>query len=312
MKISVVVPCYNDSKGVPQLYERVSKIFTEQLPGYDYELIFVDDCSPDNTWQEIEKVCTADPVHCKGIQNVKNFGFYRNSFTAMRQGSGDAVFLLFGDLQDPPEYLPEFVQHWENGHKVVLGARGNSYTKPLLVFMRNIYYGLIEKLTDRKVIRGISFYGLFDSSFIDIVRELEDIQPSLSGIVSEFGENVKVVDIIQEESARGKTNVNFWGRFEWAMINLTGYSKIMLRLSTFAGAIIGLFALLFAIFVLLEKIFAWNDLPLGTYALTCGIFFLGAVQLFFLGILGEYILSINNRSMKRPITVIGKRINFDD
>ena len=310
-KISVVIPCYNDSKSIIQMRERLVQIFTNHLPHYDYEIIYVDDCSPDETWSEIKKVCVND-AKCKGIRNARNFGLVRNSFSSLLYGSGDVVFLIFGDMQDPPEYLPEFVDHWENGHMVVSGARQNSYTGTILQIIRKLYYAMMERLTNNKIVSGVNFFGLYDKSFIEILKQIEDVQPVLNGIITEYARNLKIVDVVQEKSTRGKSNINFWGRYDLAMMNLTSYSKMFLRMITFVGAGFGLFSILFSLYVLVQKLLFWDNYAVGIPALTCGVFFLGGVQLFFLGIIGEYLLSVNNRSMKRPLVVISDRINFDE
>ena len=312
-KISVVIPCYNDSSSISMMRERLTQIFLNQLQQYDYEIIYVDDCSPDNekTWNEIKRTCYVDKK-CKGIRNTRNFGSVRNSFSSLLYGEGDATFFLFGDLQDPPEYLPEFIKYWEAGYKVIVGARQNSYTNLLLRLMRKFYYFIIEKLTNKKITSGVSFFGLYDRSFLQILEKIEDIQPVLNGIITEYAPNLKIIDVRQEKSARGKTNVNFWGRYDLAMINMTSYSKMLLRAATFIGAILGLISIMFSFFVFIQKLILWDTFSAGIPALICGVFFLGGLQLFFLGVMGEYILSINNRSIKRPVTVVAERINFDD
>jgi glycosyltransferase involved in cell wall biosynthesis len=312
-KISVIIPCYNDSNSVMQMRERLTKVFTEQLSNYDYEIIYVDDRSPDNgkTWSEIEKVCKMDPK-VKGIRNVRNFGIARNVFVSLRYGTGDAVFMIFGDLQDPPETLPEMTKYWELGHKVVVGARHNQYYNPFINLMRKAYYYWIKKLSGNRQIEGINGFGLYDRSFVKITEQIEDTQPLLMGAVTEYAENIKIITVKQEKGGRdGKSNLNFWGKYDVAMISLTTYTKTLLRIITFIGAIIGCLSILFALVVFILKLSNWDAYPSGIPALTVGMFFLGGVQLFFLGIMGEYILSINNRVMKRPLAVIGERINFE-
>jgi len=310
-KISVVIPCYNDSKSIMLLRDRLTAIFTGQLPQYDYEIIYVDDCSPDDTWSEIQQVCVIDHK-CKGIRNARNFGLVRNSFSSLLYGNGDAVFLVFGDLQDPPEYLPEFIKHWESGNKVVVGARKNSYTSLILRLLRKFYYRMMEKLTKNKIVSGVNFFGLYDRSFIRVLEQIEDVQPVLNGIIAEYAGDLKVVDVTQDKSARGKSNINFWGRYDLAMMNLTSYSKLFLRMVTFIGVGFGLFGVLFSLWVFIQKVLYWDNYSAGIPALICGVFFLGGLQLFFLGIIGEYLLSINNRSMKRPLVVVSERINIDE
>jgi glycosyltransferase involved in cell wall biosynthesis len=311
-KISVTIPCYNDSNSIRPMYERLTKVFAESLAAYDYEIIYVDDCSPDDgkTWGEIAAVCAADR-RVKGLRNVRNFGFYRNVFATLTYGTGDASFMIFGDLQDPPEYLPEFVRHWEEGARVVAGQRSNSYNSPLIRFGRRIYYKMLAKLSNNRQIEGISGFGLYDRSFVNILDDIEDIQPILTGIITEYVRDVKIVPVVQEAGGRGKSNLNFWGKYDGAMMSITSYTKTLLRMITFVGGIAGALSVLYGFFIVIYKLLYWDTFSSGMPSLIAGMFFLGAVQLFFLGIIGEYILSINNRSMKRPLVVVDEKINIE-
>ena len=308
-KISVVIPCYNDSNSIKNMHRRLIDIFSNDLSTYNYEIIFVDDRSPDNTWDKIREVCSIDPK-VRGVRNLRNFGYYRNVFAALSYGkNSDATFLLFGDLQDPPEALVSFVKHWQEGYKVVVGARANSYNSFFIRILRRSYYRLITKLTNNTHAKGVSGYGLYDKNVIDIFKEIDDIQPFLPGIIAEYIRDIKIIPIVQEEGGRGKSNFNFWGRYDGAMMSITSYTKLLLRLATFAGAMIGVFSFLFAIFIVIQRLVFGHVFDVGIPSIIAGVFFLGAVQLFFLGILGEYVLSINNRTMKRPIVVIDEKIN---
>jgi len=290
--------------------ERLIRIFSNQLPMYDYEIIFVDDCSPDNTWLEIKKSCDIDKK-CKGVHNAHNFGVFRNIFAAMKYGDGDATFMVLGDLQDSPEYLPEFVKHWENGYQVVIGQRLNTYNKHFTRLARWLYYKLIEKLSKKQFREGVNGFGLYDKSFIKILNDIEDIQPILPGIISEFVHKLKIIPVQQEKGDRETSGLNFWNRYDTAMISLTSYTKTLLRVIMFIGAIIGVFSIAFAIWIIINKIIAWDSFPVGIPAIIVGMFFLGSIQLFFLGVIGEYILSMNNRSIRRPIVVVDETINMD-
>jgi glycosyltransferase involved in cell wall biosynthesis len=310
-KISIVIPCYNDAKSVSRMHERLTQVFGNDLPNYDYEIIFVDDRSPDDTWEEIRKVCAADPK-TKGIRNATNFGFYRNVFSSMKYGDGDAVFMIFGDMQDPPEILPEFVRRWESGCKVTVGSRSNTYSKKFIAFARKIYYKLVYALSHHRQIEGISGFGLYDRSFVDILHDIDDMQPVLTGIITEYVKNIEIIPVKQEKGGRAKSNLNFWGKYDGAMITITSYTKFLLRICTFFGIAIGVLSFAFAVLVIILKLTNWYTYPLGIPSVTVGMFFLGAVQLFFLGVLGEYVLSINERSMKRPLVVVDERLNFED
>lgn len=308
-KISVTIPCWAEEKSVRKMYDRLTIVFQEQLPQYDYEIIFVDDCSPDHTQDEIRKLCGEDK-RVKGVFNARNFGFTRNVFETLTYGDGDATFMLFGDLQDPPEMLPKFVAEWESGHKVVVGQKTSSKENALMYFCRSVYYKIIGKMSDSKQIQHFNGFGLYDRAFIDVMRQIDDPIPYLKGIVSEFGMNLSVIQYEQAASLRGKSGFNFFKYYDVAMLGITSYTKVLMRVATFIGAILGIFSVFLAIFVFITKLLNWNAYPYGTASILIGVFFIGAVQLFFIGILGEYILSINTRSMRRPRVVVGEKINF--
>lgn len=309
--ISVTIPCWSEEKSIRQMYDRLMRVFREQLPQYDYEIIFVDDYSPDNTRDEIRKLCQEDHK-VKGVFNARNFGFNRNVFATMQYGSGDAIFMLFGDLQDPPEVLPQFVKEWEAGHKVVVGQKNKSDESKLMYSLRTVYYNLIGKLSDSKQIQHFNGFGLYDKAFVDVMRQIDDPNPYLKGLVAEFGMDIKIVQYEQAVSNRGKSGFNFMKYYDVAMLGITSYTKILMRVATFLGAGLGIASGIFAIFVLISKLLNWNVYPYGTATIIIGVFFIGAVQLFFMGILGEYVLSINTRSMKRPLVIVGEKINFDE
>ena len=309
-KISVTIPCWSEEKSVRQMYERLKKVFSEQLLQYDYEIIYVDDYSPDNTRAEIRKLCREDS-RVKAVFNARNFGFTRNVFASLLYGTGDATFMLFGDLQDPPELLPEMVRYWEQGSKVVIGQRTKGNESKLMYAMRGLYYKLIGMLASSKQIEHYNGFGLYDRTFIDVLRQLDDPAPYLKGIVSELAIEQSIVPYEQEASQRGKSGSNFLKNYDLAMLGITSYTKILMRIATFVGAGLGILGALFAVFILISKLLNWDTYPYGTATIIIGVFFIGAVQLFFIGILGEYILSINTRSMRRPLVVVGERINFD-
>lgn len=307
----MTIPTYSDERCVPVMYERLTKVFSEQLPNYDYEIIFVDDYSPDNTREVIREYCAKDK-RVKAVFNARNFGYTRNVFATMQYGTGDATFLLFSDLQDPPELLPKMVELWEKGHKVVVGQKTKSKESKILFFLRTIYYDVIGKLSDTKQIQHFDGFGLYDRAFIDVMRQIDDPYPYFKGLVSEYGMNIAVVQYEQAASLRGKSGQSFWKVYDAAMVGITSYTKILMRIATFIGAILGIISVILAIIVLFSKLFHWHDYPYGTASIFIGVFFIGAVQLFFLGILGEYILSINTRTMRRPLVVVGEKINFED
>ena len=215
-------------------------------------------------------------------------------------------------VQDPPELLPEMVEKWENGSKVVIGQRTKGNENAIMYSMRKLYYKIMEKLSDSKQIEHFNGFGLYDKSFIEVLKKLDDPMPYLKGIVSELAIEQSIVPYEQAASLRGKSGANFLKNYDLAMQGITSYTKILMRIATFLGAGLGIISGIFAIFVLISKLLNWNVYPYGTATIIIGVFFIGAVQLFFMGILGEYVLSINTRSMKRPLVIVGEKINFDE
>ncbi|MEG0834610.1 MAG: glycosyltransferase family 2 protein [Hydrogenoanaerobacterium sp.] len=310
-KISIVVPCYNEEKSVHKMHQIITDLFATELKNYDYELIFVDDLSPDNTRAEIEKICAQDKK-TKAVFNAKNFGYTRNVFQSLLYGDGDATFMFFGDMQDPPQLLPQFVEKWEQGKKVIIGQKINSSESKILFFLRTMYYKVVKRFSSVKQVSHFNGYGLYDREFIDVLRQIDDSQPYLKGIVGEFAMKQEIIQYEQSIGMREKSNVNFGRAYDAAMIGITSYTKTFMRMATFVGAGLGVLSGLFAMYIFLSKLLNWNTYPYGTASIIIGVFFIGAVQLFFTGILGEYILSINTRTMRRPLVVVEKKINFDE
>lgn len=308
--VSVVVPCYNEERSVQAVYERIRKVFQDDLPEYNYELIYVDDYSQDRTRSLIEEICRKDK-QVKAIFNVKNFGFHRNVFSSLQYASGEAAFLMFGDLQDPPELLPEFIKSWNAGHKVIVGQKKGSEEVILMQLFRKLYYFIIDAFAVRKQIEMFNGYGLYDRKFLEILKDIDELQPYFKEIVAEYGMELDVIRYHQDKSARGKSNFNFLRNYDFAMQGITSSTKMLMRLATFVGVGTGIICLLFSLYVFINKLLNWDNYPIGTASIITGIFFIGAIQLFFIGILGEYILSINERIAKKPRVIIGRRINFN-
>ena len=280
--ISVTIPCWSEEKSIREMYDRLMKVFHEQLPQYDYEIIFVDDYSPDNTRDEIRKLCQEDHK-VKAVFNAKNFGYTRNVFSTLLYGSGDATFMIFGDLQDPPEMLPVFIKKWEEGYTVVAGQKKTSQESKLLFFLRTIYYNVIGKFSEVDQIQHFNLFGLYDRSFVDVMKRIDDPYPYLKGLVSEYAGRISIVQYNQMESKRGKSGINFAKAYDAALVGITSYTKILMRIATFLGAGLGVVSSIFAIFVLISKLLNWNTYPYGTATIIIGVFFIGAVQLFFMG-----------------------------
>lgn len=310
-KISVVVPCYNEEKSVRELYQRINDVFENELRNYCYEIIFVDDFSQDNTRENIRELCL-NAKNVKAVFNAKNFGFHRNVFESFRYATGDCVFLIFGDLQDPPEMLPEFIEKWESGSKCVVGQRYRTDEGKLMTLCRKCYYQLINSLGDKKQIQFMNGFGLYDKLFVDAISNIEEVAPYFKTIIAEYAMDLEIVQYSQSVSKRGKSNFNFWKNYDFAMHGLTSSTKMLMRISTFLGLLVGLICMAFAVFVFIRKLIFWDSYPLGTASVTIGVFFIGAIQLFFIGVLGEYILSINEKVERKPRVIIDEKINFEE
>ncbi len=309
-KISVIVPCYNEENSIHDVYHRVKAVFQNELPGYDYDIIYVDDASPDHTEKAIREVCFLDPQHCKAVFNATNFGFHRNVFASFSYADGDAAFLMFGDLQDPPENIPSFVAKWEEGYKVVVGVRNSSDDNAFMRFARKSYYRIINILAQKKQLENMDGYGLYDREFLSAIRGIEEVAPYLKAVIDEYGMNVTTISYSQNKGARGKSNFNFWRNYDFAMHGITSYTKMLMRIATFVGLIVGIFSLVYAAYVFIRKLLFWDSYPLGIAQIMVALLLLGSIQIFFIGILGEYILTINERAAKKPRVIIAETINL--
>lgn len=308
-KISVLIPCFNEIENVEPISEAVVEQFTKNLPEYDYELVFIDNYSTDGTREVLEDICYKNKK-IKAIFNAKNFGQFNSPFYGMLQTTGDCTITMCCDFQDPVELIPKFVKEWENGYKIVSAIKTSSAENGLIYFLRSCYYKLLKKMSDVEQIEHFTGTGLYDKSFIDVLRKLDDPTPFLRGIVAELGPKRKDIYYKQAERRAGKTHNNWYRLYDAAMLSFTSYTKIGLRLATIFGFIFSALNMLVALVYLVAKLIWWDEFSLGTAPMLIGIFFTGSVQLFFLGLLGEYILNINVRSMHRPLVVEEKRINF--
>jgi len=309
-KISVLVPTYNELGNVGPLSEAITAEF-RKLPQYDYEIVFIDNDSKDGTRDKIRELCAGDR-HIKAIFNAKNFGQSNSPYYGLTQTTGDCTILMCADFQDPVEMIPVLIKEWENGYRIVSAIKTTSKENKLIRFFRTCYYKALKKLSDVEQIEHFTGFGLYDRSFIDILRELKDPTPFLRGIVAEFGSKRKEIPYEQQLRKSGKSSNNFYSLYDLAMLSFTSYTKIGLRLATFVGLFISLGSFIVALIYFIMKLLFWDTFNAGIAPLIIGIFFLGAVQLIFLGLIGEYILSINKRIMNRPLVIEEERINFED
>lgn len=309
--ISILVPCYNEEDNVIPLSEAIIKMFEENLPNYKYELIFIDNASKDSTRDRIRILCSQNS-NIKGIFNVKNFGQFSSPYYGLLQTTGDCTILMAADFQDPVEMIPIFIEEWEKGYKIVSGIKTSSKESKIMYFLRSIYYKLIKKMSDVEQIEHFTGFGLYDKTFIEVLKNLEDPTPFLRGVVAELGYKRKDVPYQQPNRRAGKTSNNWYRLYDGAMLSFTSYTKIGLRIATIIGFIMSALSILSAIVYLVLKLMYWDRFAAGTIPILLGIFVLGSVQIFFIGLLGEYLLSINARIMKRPLVIEEERINFNN
>lgn len=310
-KISVVIPTYNEEENVVAIWQAVTDEINKNLERYDYEILFIDNCSKDKTRGLLEEVCKKDH-HVKAIFNAKNFGQFNSPYYGLLQSTGDCAILLCADFQDPIDMISQFVLNWEKGYKIVIGVKTTSKENRIMYFLRTIYYKLIKKFSEVEQIEHFTGFGLYDRSFINVLKELDDSSPFLRGLVAELGYKRIEIPYEQQKRRAGKTSNNFYSLYDAAMLSVTSYTKIGMRLATFGGFIIAFACFIVGIIYLILKLLYWDRFTAGLSPILIGMFFLGAIQLFFMGFLGEYILAINTRVRKRPLVIEEKRINFEE
>lgn len=306
--LSVVTPAYNEEGNVTQVYERVKAAFA-RLPEYDYEHIFIDNASKDGTVSELRGLAARDP-RVKVIINVRNFGHIRSPFYALMQARGDAVISVVADLQDPPEMIPQFIEKWRAGFKVVMAVKKTSEETAAMFAVRRTYYNLIAMVSDVKLVRNATGFGLYDREVIDQLRALNDPYPYFRGLVAELGWEPALIPYDQPLRKRGITKNNFLSLYDIGMLGIVSHSRIPLRLATMLGFAASAFSFLLAVGYFIAKLAYWNEFSLGMAPIAIGLFFFSSIQLFFIGVIGEYLGFAYTQILKRPLVVEKERINF--
>jgi polyisoprenyl-phosphate glycosyltransferase len=308
--ISVVSGTFNEEENVEEFYARVRSVFDEQLPEHSFELIVADNASTDDTVAVLKRIAAADK-RLKVIVNNRNFGPVRSGYHAFLQVKGEAAILMASDLQDPPEMIQQFVRKWEEGYKIVLAQKMNSEESPLFFFVRKVYYDTINRLSDIELVKNATGFGLYDRRVVEDIRQINDPYPYFRGLICDLGYQRALIPFNQPVRKRGFTKNNFYTLWDLAMLGITNHSKVPLRLATFGGLIVAGLSFLVAVGYLIYKLLYWESFQLGLAPLVIGIFFIGSVQLVFVGLLGEYIGSIHTQILRRPPVIEKERINFD-
>lgn len=308
-KISVVIPTYNEEENVAQIIEAVEETIKSIRGNYAYEIITIDNASTDRT-REIVRNITSKNKNIKAIFNSRNFGQNNSPYYAILQTSGDCVISMSADFQDPPSLIPEMVSKWEEGFDIVSAVKETSNESRLMYAIRGMYYKILKQMSNVELIAQFTGFGLYDKKVIDFLKSLNDPITFLRGTIAEYGGNRCSIPFEQPKRRAGKTHNNFFTLYDIAMRSFTSYTKGALRIATFIGGLTGGLSILIAIVFLILKLIFWYNYPMGIAPLVIGMFFLGGMQLFFMGLIGEYVLAINERIMNRPLVVEAERINF--
>lgn len=306
--ISIVTPCYNEEENILEVYSQTKKVLAEC--GYEYEHIFIDNASTDKTVAILKEIAEQDK-RVKIIVNARNFGQLKSPYYAVLQTKGDAVVLLYADLQDPPTLIKDFIKKWEEGFKVVVGVKKKSLESPIMFAVRKLYYNLIRLVAETEQIKNFNGFALYDRQFIETMRKIDDPDPYLRGLISEFGFSCIEIEYTQSQRKNGKSKNNFYTLYDVAMLGFVNHSKVPLRLAVFIGFAMSIVSLLVGMIYLIYKLLYWDRFQAGLAPITIGIFFFSSVQLFFVGILGEYIGAIYTQVKHRPLVIEKERINFD-
>lgn len=307
--ISIVTPCYNEEDNIWEVYRQVKKVFSTL--NYQYEHIFIDNASTDNTIQILREIAAEDK-NIKVIRNSRNFGHIRSPYYALLQAQGDAVISIVADLQDPPTMIKDFLQKWEEGYKIVIGVKPKSEESKLMFAIRRLGYYWVSRIADIKLIKNFTGFGLYDKKVIQILRTYEDPYPYFRGIIADIGLDIAEIPYQQPKRKQGKSKNNFYTLYDIGMLAITSYSKIPLRLAVMLGFFLAIISFGFSCLFLIMKLLFWNRFNAGMAPVLIGVFFFSSIQLFFIGLLGEYTASINTRTMKRPLVIEKERINFSE
>lgn len=309
-KISILIPCYNEKENVDRIYEEVLLVINT-IPKYDWEIVFADNCSTDGTVDSLRKLAQENN-RVRIILNQANYGPYRSSANGMFSLCTDAVIPMACDLEDPPQLIPKFVEEWERGYEVVLAQYVTRKENMFIHTCRKLYYSILQKISDTSPIRNVTGYGLFDKKVIDVMKDLNEYEPRPRYLVSELGYNIKLISFDKPRRESGRSSYSFLKYYREAIDSLIANSKVPLHIASFLGFVVAVVCLIVAMFYLIYKLLFWDSFDVGIAPLVIGIFFLGAVQLFFVGILGEYICEVLKRITKRPYVIERERINFEE
>jgi glycosyltransferase involved in cell wall biosynthesis len=305
--ISIVTPCYNEEENIAEMYAQIKAVMSSQP--YDYEHIVIDNASTDRTAAILRELAAQDR-RLKVILNTRNFGQVRSPYHALLQASGDAAIVLASDFQDPPEKIPEFILKWEEGYKVVVGVKTSSKEPGLFYFLRSLYYRVLRKMSEVRLIDNFTGFGLYDKKVIEILRGFDEPYPYFRGLIADIGYEIARIEFNQPRRKRGISSNNFYSLYDMAMLGMISYTKIPLRLAAMLGFLSAVISFVIGMVYLVYKLIFWKEFSVGLAPAVIGLFFMGSIQLFFLGLVGEYIGSIYTLAVRRPLVIEKERINY--
>ena len=308
--ISVVIPCRNERDNVPAIADAIKQEMADHLSRYSYEIIFADNCSTDGTRDILRLMCASD-TRIKAIFNARDFGQFNSPYHAMLQAHGDAIVLMCCDFQDPVSLITRFVAAWEEGAAIVCGIKTASTEGKMLRWLRTRYYRLVKRMSSQDQIEHFTGFGLYDRKFIEVLRTLNDPTPFLRGIVAELGWKRVDIPYTQESRRCGTSKNNFFTLYDAAMLSITSYTKSGLRVAGIVGFCLSIASLVVALVYLIAKLIWWDSFPAGSAPTLLATLVFGSVTIFLVGLLGEYVMSINTRLMNRPLVIEEERIGFD-
>jgi polyisoprenyl-phosphate glycosyltransferase len=308
-RVGLVLPCYNEEGNIDELYERLVTV-CEGLPDYTFEMLFIDNASTDGTVEKLKAIMDRD-LRLKLIVNARNFGHIRSPFHGLMESEGDCAILMCTDLQDPPELIPKFLEAWRNGASAVVGQKRSSEESPLFWALRSLYYRGVQTIADVPLLQHVTGFGLYDRRVLELLRKCDDPYPYLRGLICELGLPISLIQYDQPLRKRGVTKNNFFTLFDMAILGITSHSRAPLRLATIAGFSLSALAMLMAVVFLVLKLCFWPYIPAGYAPAVISIFFLASVQMFLIGLVGEYVGAVLTQVRHRPIVVESQRLQGD-
>ncbi|MDR2866989.1 MAG: glycosyltransferase family 2 protein [Methanomassiliicoccaceae archaeon] len=308
-KISIMVPTYNEEGNVIPLVNAIIGQFTEFLSDYDYEILFIDNDSKDSTREKLRGLCASNPK-IKAIFNARNYGQFSSPYYGILQATGDCVIAMCADFQDPVELIPQYVNEWESGYKIVLGQKTASKESGIKRGLRSFYYKFLRKHSDVNFIKHVTGSGLYDRGFVDVMRNIEDPKPFIRGIVAEMGHHIRLIPFDQPPRKTGKSSNGIFGYYDAGMQGLTSYTKFGVRAAVFFGTLFTLGSIAVSIGLGIYKLLNWHSFELMGLAFNMAIFIAVSLQMLFIGLVGEHVLNVSSRMKKRPLVIEAERINF--